>query len=212
MAEPVEKLISNWELVYYISTYILAVIAILGFYYSQKSSVKVSESLMIIQRGLSSLTEPLIKFTDYNWVIGNDDGPISLKNPPLGIIFSLKNVSHVAVHVVESKFEIFYGDKLLDDPVPNLGAETRNPYILAPNEDVQNGAKKSEAFIKYLSTSKEISTPPHLNLKCKVKFETMNGEKYEYFIHREIYFCISMPNQKSSRTLKETLIKVTHEN
>ncbi|MCS0120089.1 hypothetical protein NDJ02_09965, partial [Vibrio parahaemolyticus] len=67
-----EKVISNWEVFYYISTYILAFVAVVGFISSQKSSEKVSDALKVIQRGLSSLSEPLIKFSGYQWIVGKD--------------------------------------------------------------------------------------------------------------------------------------------
>ncbi|CAI2313896.1 hypothetical protein IFVP203_C1210005 [Vibrio parahaemolyticus] len=208
MENSVEKVISNWEVFYYISTYILAFVAVVGFISSQKSSEKVSDALKVIQRGLSSLSEPLIKFSGYQWIVGKDGTNIvSRSNPPQGILFSLSNVSNVPIQIVENKFYIYYGDKLLDDPTSPMGSTTSETYILAPNESIQNGTKQPELFERYLGKPKDMTIPPHINIKCDVKFKTMDGDVYTYHIHREIHFNIESTSLNSSKTLRESLEK-----
>lgn len=206
MQEVQNSTFSNWELLYFISTYVLAAAAIAGFIFSQRSAEKVSNALKVIQRGLSSLSEPLIKFSGYQWIVGKDGTTIiSQSNPPQGILFSYANVSNIPVQILDSDFKVFYGDKEFDEPTTPLGSERGETFILAPNESIQSGTKQPEAFEKYLGNPKDLVIPPHFNLKLRVDFKTMDGEKFRYSIHIEMHFNIEAPGQKSSKTLSESI-------
>lgn len=206
MQETIIKTFSSWEVLYFISTYILALVAIIGFITSQKSSEKVSKTLKLIQKGLSSLSQPLLKFSGYQWVVsGNGTDIISISNPPKGIIFSYTNVSNVPIQIIYSQFQVFFGEKLLDDPTVPMGTDTKETFILAPNESIQSGTTQAELFEKYLGKPKDRSQPPHINIKLQIDFKTMDGEEYHYTIHREIHFDIGQPAFQTSKTLMESI-------
>jgi len=202
----VDNVTSNWEVAYYISSFVIAFVAVVGFISAQKSSEKVSEALVVIQRGLSSLSEPMVKFSGYKWLISSSNA-VSASNPPQGIMITYTNVSNVPIQLIDSDFNVLYGNKLLDDPGTPMGTETQETFILAPNESTQSGIHDPEVFEKYLSRAKNRTLPPHLNIKLTVNFKTMNNECYTYFIHKEIHFNMAQPDLQSSKTLKESLEK-----
>ncbi|EIJ2230974.1 TPA: hypothetical protein ACPVXA_004624 [Vibrio parahaemolyticus] len=206
MEDSALKSFSSWEILYFVSTYILALVAVIGFWSSQKSSENVSKALKVIQRGLSSLSEPLLKFRDYQWVVGkNGTNVISVDNPPQGIMFSYANVSNVPIQIVDSEFKVYYGDKLLDEPTTPMGTETKETFILAPNEHVTSGTTQADVFEKYLGKPKDRSLPPHINVKLDVSFKTMDGELFSYKVHREMHFDIRQPGLQTSKTLMESI-------
>lgn len=206
MQETILKTFSSWEILYFISTYILALVAVVGFITSQKSSEKVSKTLKLIQKGLSSLSEPLLKFSGYQWVVsGNGTNIISISNPPKGILFSYTNVSNVPIQLIDSHFQVFFGEKLLDEPGAVVGTETKETFIIAPNESIQSGTVQEDFFVKYLGKPKDRNHPPHINIKLEIDFKTMDGEEYHYKIHKEIHFDIAQPGFQSSKTLRESI-------
>ncbi len=68
----------KWERSAVIANWIVAAIAVAGFVASQSSSRKVSEALVRVTEGMTSLTTPLVKWAGFAWY---SDGVISCTNP-----------------------------------------------------------------------------------------------------------------------------------
>ncbi len=67
-----------WLIYYYIATYILAIVALVGLYLSIKSSKNVGNALQFIQQGLISLSEPL--FTSFGASFTTNEAKIHFTN------------------------------------------------------------------------------------------------------------------------------------
>ena len=176
-----------WLYVYYAATYIIAVIAIVSLYISIQTSGKVSQALEAIQRGLVSITNPLIKYTGHKWLM--DTNGITCKSPPIGILISYKNVSNVPVIIENTKFKVFYGEKEFDDIVSTTKHEEDNDLILSSGEILQSGTTQPELFQKYLSIEKNPMQSPNimvefwhiLSLLVQIKVTCIKPNK-KYFL------------------------------
>jgi hypothetical protein len=209
--QEIVKAFSGWEIFYFIANYILAAIAIAGFWSSTRTSGKVQDSLRIIQRSLNSFSEPLIKVTKTDWMVTGGDGTniISRNNPPKGIMVSYTNVSRVPIQILHTELKVFYGKKLFDEPVQETTHPDDGPQILAPGESTSSGTMQAELFEKYLTQTKEnIFTPPHLNYELKIKFSTMDGEDFTYHARQEVMFNINQPEQLVRRFISEKMERV----
>lgn len=208
MKDELVNTISNWEIFYYISTYVLACIAIFGFIFSQKTSNKVSSALMIMEKSLSSLSFPMVKLTDYMFEVENVNSYLSESNPPVGLIIEYSNVSNIPIRIIKSKYRLFYGDKELNEPSTPIGTMSEKPFIMSPGDVKQSGIRQKTLLIRYLGKPKNIALPPHLNLKLEIEFETFDNIKWMYNVHREIHFDIADPRLKSWKTLEENIEKI----
>jgi hypothetical protein len=196
--------VGAWLTWYYLATYLIAVIALVSLYISINSSKKVSEALKTIQRGLTSLTDPLIKFVGYTWI--TDTGTISRETPPTGIMFTYQNLSNVPVIVTETDFRVFYGEKELNDIVSTFKDEEGGTQILAPAQNLQSGTIQKELFQKYLSTPKNPMDPPHLFVEFSVKFQSLGTrDHYLYKTKQMIFFSCTQPNFKGGKAVYETI-------
>jgi hypothetical protein len=196
--------VGPWLTWYYVATYVIALVALLSLYISINSSKKVSEALRTIQRGLTSLTDPLIKFVDYTWI--TDTGTISCETPPTGIMFTYQNLSNVPVIVTETVFRVFYGEKELNDIVSTVKHEEDSTQILAPAQRLQSGTIQKELFNKYLSTPKNPMDPPNLLVEFSLRFQSLGTKDcYVYKTKQMIFFSCTQPGLKASKAVYETI-------
>lgn len=199
---------TNWQIFYYIATYIISLVAVLSLYLSIKSSRKTAEALTTVQKGFASLTEPLIKVVGHEWL--KDSDKISCQTPPIGILIFYKNMSNVPVLIEEPNFTVHYGEKLLNDVITKIQHKEDGYKILAPGETMQAGTTQKELFQKHLCTPKNPLVPPNLIVEFKTKFISLSTrEEYTYSAKIEVFFNCEQPDFHSSRTIFENLDKNT---
>lgn len=212
-ADMAVKSFTNWEVLYFIANYVLAAIAIIGFWASSRTSGKVQESLETIKKSFISFSEPLIRVSNTSWVFtgdGTSDGTkqASVHNPPKGILVHYVNASRVPIQITATKLDVYYGEKILDDVITKTTHCEDGMRILAPGESNFNGTVQPVLFEKYLGTPKDSFTPPHLNFLLHIEFQNMDGLKFVYTIKQEVMFEIET-NNTIGRTIYESLRKTT---
>ena len=136
---------NSWKIGYYVATYILALIAILGFVYSIVTSRSTSKILKDVQQELESSNKALIRVDKIGWF---KEGEISCDNPPVGIFVNCRNFSNVPIQVYKTDVNFFYGTKELDDSTRTIG--NAESSILPPGETYKVGTVQKELFQKYL--------------------------------------------------------------
>lgn len=108
---------------YYISTYLIAVVAIIGFifsiynsYQNSKQIVEFSKTLSAfennmrkLERNMSLINEPLLKFIGCEFRLKDSSKELSCNNPPISIRVRYQNVSKVPLHVLNSDTVIKWG-------------------------------------------------------------------------------------------------------
>jgi len=202
--ELVTQLSNEWMKWYYVATYIIAVVAVVGLYISIRSSKEVSLALSTIQKGLVSLTDPLIKYSGHKWFMEGEN--ITCDSPPTGILISYKNVSNVPVMIEESSLKVFYGEKEFKDIVSTSKHEEDGTLILSPGETLQSGTMQKELFQKHLSTPKNPMLPPNIIVEFWVHFQSLGTKEYYlYKTKQEIFFNCEQPELLLGRTIYETI-------
>jgi hypothetical protein len=149
---------SKFEILYYISTYILAVIAIFGFIYSLISSSETTKTLDLIQRKILSFTDPIIKFEDYKWLYQDQ---LNCENPPIGINILYKNRSNVPIKL-KVDYEIYYGELKMGKALGTIGQKSE--YIVVPGETLGFTSINKE-FFRNLKAKKRVFDPPLLKVR-----------------------------------------------
>lgn len=103
----------RWELINYVTTSIIAFIAILGFIFTQISSNQTSKllketaiALNNVNDAVYSFVNPIIYFYNYDWLRGNK---IDCVNPPIGITLRFKNGSNIPIKVKKYKVNLSCG-------------------------------------------------------------------------------------------------------
>lgn len=183
---------------YYMATYILAIIAILGFIYSiktssdtaeiaksiQESSNDVSKTLYgmkdafkQIQENFSVIARPIIKVTNRYLIRA---GKLSCDNPPIGLKVNYKNGSNVTIQITDISFDVFYGEAELK-PIQRIG--TRE-IILAPAEITYYEHYDKINFKRYLGEPKDIDAPPHLRFVLTICYSSI-GQQQKYMYRTE---------------------------
>ena len=199
---------TKWEICNHIATYVLAIVAILGFMYSINSSRQTSNTLRTVQTGVESLIEPIVKFKGYNWV-KDGDKDLSCENPPKGILVSYANVSNVPVIIHSTSFRPFFGatefEELQNDA--RIMARKSGPDILTPGDEMRSGTIHKEHFQEWLGTPKDDEfVPPHFNFILELEYSRLGSEKrYLYSTHREVYFTCTQAGSRMNTALHETI-------
>ena len=96
------------KIIYYISTFIIAVVAITGIIYTISSNRETSETLKSINNTFETYTEPILVFDKYR-LFNNKDEKLSCDNLPWGINFSYKNASNFPIKFKEDSILVKYG-------------------------------------------------------------------------------------------------------
>jgi len=197
---------NKWKIGYYVATYILALIAILGFIFSIIMSKDTSTIMRNIQQELESSNVPIITINRHGWY--KEEGEITCDNPPTGIYLECCNISNVPIQVYEIKMRFSYDGEDCPDPVSKLGEASS--YILAPGEKFKHGVIRKEFFQKYLKNKKGNGIPPFIRSKSEIVFSRLNfTERYIYKATKEVGF--DCTNYKSSQMypLNEQISRVT---
>jgi hypothetical protein len=186
---------------YYVASYVLGVTAVAGFIYSIRSSRQVSAAVKDIQESLASAAEPLVQFTGYDWVW---EGQPSCENLPHGIIFSIANVSRVAVQIHSSNSRYFYGQRELKDSVSSVGGS--GAIIMPPGGHVQNGIFDKEFFQSHLKGKRNVFEPPYVTIEHTVEYSRLNDRRrFRYHTIQQIGFDCSQPLFKRFHAETETV-------
>ncbi len=169
-----KKLSKKFIIFNYLATYAIALIAIAGFIYSIHSSNQTAKVLKSFEQNLSSFLEPVLVFSDFNWVTfsGNTD----CDNPPSGFNAIYTNKSNIPIKLFDVDHELFYGDYKISS---SESANPDNEYFIIPpgetsgftqmfiNDPVQEMMKK-----KYVIIEK-----PYLRVIFKAKMSTIDESK-----------------------------------
>lgn len=189
---------------YYFATYILALIAGLGFVWSIYSSRQTSITLEKLNKGLSSFTEPILIFDDFNWFKKTKE--LNCDNPPIGINVIYRNASNIPIKCKNSIIKTFYGDyEILPDHENNLDKE----YTVIPAggtlgftqlfiiQELQNKMKNKISQYE----------PPFFKIKLNITISTIDESKaYELNLINQIgidcdsYSIKNMTEMQSSYT------------
>jgi hypothetical protein len=203
---------SGWLMGYYIATYLLALVAIIGWWFSLRTSKKVTASLEVMESSLevveenaNRFLEPLLKFVDYRWLVESDE--MSCDNPPHGIMCSFANVSNVAIQVHTTDQRFFFGEQELaveeEEGGRSFGA--RAPQIIPRGGTIQNGMSAQE-LPALLGQPKFILEPPLLAAHFTIEFARVNDDRrYRYKIIQNIGFDCSQPHLRSSFPTSEVV-------
>ena len=193
----------SWLLASYVANCVVALVALVSLYLSIRSSREVTTALLSIQRGLVSLTEPLIKVIDHKWAM--DHNEVTCEHPPIGIFVTYQNLSNVPVIVLDTDLTVFYGERKLDDAVQSAGSSSSGTLVLAPGQTLQCGTIQNELFKRYLSKPKPIFQSPNLNFIFTAKYQSLiTNERYVYEVHQEIFFNCAQPDFHGGKTLRES--------
>ncbi|MDP3182775.1 MAG: hypothetical protein Q8M54_08175 [Desulfobaccales bacterium] len=191
----------NWKKFYYLATFIIAFIAILGFIYSIKSSKEITKTLEIIQQRLIWVTDPMLKISNIGWVVEDTKAPISCNSPPIGLKVEFANCSNVAVQTYKIELRVFIGENELKEIEHYIGSKE---IILPPNAPSNCTATMPKSFKAFLGRQKDRLSPPHLNFILEIEYSRLHDNKrYLYITKREILFDCRKPETFFTNTIKE---------
>lgn len=174
---------------YYIATYVLAVVAVVGFIYSAVTNKRTTAALLGIERNLKAQVDPLITIADFIW---QAEGTVSCENPPVGLNFFVKNISSVPVVIRPNVTKFYFGDLELTSIVSNVGPPMA---VLAPGTTVSGGTTQKEEFQKYLGRPKPMNSPPYLTIYYEATFNRFGSDElYSYKTRFNIGFDCRHPN------------------
>jgi len=191
------------KIVYYISTFILAIFAILGFAFSVYSSNQVGKVLVKFRDELNSYMLPTIKFQDYRWAVEKNGDP-SLKDIPIGVYFDFKNVSNVPIQILDSKPDYYFDKtKIIIERI--RGGKT----IIVPGENFQNYIISPDLFQNYFKNSKGFEDNSFFKIHCNVTFSRLHdSRKFKYIAIQKIIFDPKNPKIKSFSKEKEEIVEI----
>jgi len=196
-----EKKHTIYEIIYFISTYFIAVIAILGFIYSINSSKKMSKTLESFNESIADFTEPVIKFNDYTYFYDKDK-KMDCENAPIGIHFTYINKSIIPIKL-NGVCEISYGEmKFSTDRIKEIN-QSEDPIIISPGETNGTTMLRKEDF-KMLLNKKGIFAPPFLKIHFNGYVSNLSEtRKYKVELITAIGVDCEQPTQRSITSIKE---------
>lgn len=224
--QPPDKQTDSMRKWYYIATYLIALVAILGFIFSiiglrQNSErlTSVAHTLTGLEKNIRSLqnnieeyNKPLIKFVGYEWALEDSEKPLSCENPPIAIKISYINVSRVPLKINDYEIGVKFGEV-------NLPFETEyrtKEMILAPGERFTYTYSSDTEMKKYSSRNKSPRSEPLFSVSSMIKFTKIEGDvEYEYqAIHKIPFSCVKKGKSPkfenygftSFQTIKENII------
>jgi hypothetical protein len=165
----------NWKKWYYISTYLLAVIAITGFIYSINSSMRTSKYLTSLENNLNNFTQPNIKLENLNWLRGSM--PPDCKYPPLGVNVEYINKSIIPIKLVNPIFDIFIGEVFITQDNSALFEQQEKTHVLTAGETIGFTVVRPIDFKRYLLNKHNIFDPPFIKFRLSAIIMTLNEDK-----------------------------------
>jgi hypothetical protein len=200
---------------YYIATYVLAFIAVIGFVYSiktsndtaeiaksmQESSNDVSKTLYgmkeafkAIQDNFVLLTTPNIKIIKINLITDDDKINLSCNHPPIGLGITYKNTSNITIQVTDISMKLYWGLSEFKEIHEIVGT---SEIILSPAGTDYRYRIDTKNFKNYLGEpKKDIKAPPHMGIIFSVCYSDIaHHQKYMYTAKYEIrYNCTDGEN------------------
>ena len=193
----------NW---YFIATYVLAVIAVFGFFMSICSSKKSSKTMNSIVKSLTAFVEPVIKYSNIRFQ--PDPPQINCEHPPNLINVTYRNTSNIPIKLSIESLEILYGDKpIYSGPKSNPPNE---PSLLSPGEPWGLTQSIDKAVQSTMVNKTNMFLPPFIKLNFKAKISTLDDQK-KYFVHLEHQIGFDCTNYTIGNVtnLRESYIKIT---
>lgn len=176
----VKKPLRMIEKLYYISSIVIAVIAIGGFilsiYSSRQTSKTVketSETLQQLNKSLSSFTEPYLDFLKVELIPVNN--LLDCQNPPVGIYFQFVNTSNVPIVLKNTRIRLFFGEEEIAKERTSIN-KNEDESIIPPGKTT--GMTIIDSEIKDVLTNKtDILKPPFLRMNFTSTISTFDGSK-----------------------------------
>jgi hypothetical protein len=125
----------TWLVVYYVATFVIAMVALLGLALSFRTARQTSAALVRIQDGFRAYTEPLVVFSGFQWVNDRGDEPISTENIPKGIRIIYKNVSNIPIQIHSTDFRSAEGNRVHDRSGPVIALHEQMAKLNRPNAE-----------------------------------------------------------------------------
>jgi hypothetical protein len=186
---------------YYISSPIIALIAVLGFVLSLYSSYEMTDQLGAFSNTLSGFdknleslahtinksNEPLLKYAGQAWRLMNSSKELSCSNPPISIRFSYVNVSKVPLQIKDHKVVFKRGVKTLDIDTEQKSGD----LILSPNEAFSYYLS-GEGLASILSEARRPDGDPEFSVSSVINVLDLEGRaEYTYVADTIIPFSCS---------------------
>ena len=197
-----ESGLNLWVQWYFIATYILAGIAILGFAWSIRSSRKVSETLSIISDAIGAMTIPLIKFAEYRWLMAKENEDATSLSP-VGVKICLRNVSNVPLQIRKRELKCSYGRRVFNEQTHVTGEDS--PTILAPGDGIFASDKQTKLYIEYLTRPQPKDfIEPAFKVSVRIEYSKLwKSDHYVYFTERLLVYDPENPQRTSHQVIDE---------
>ena len=135
---------SRWDVIAGIAHAVIAIVAILGFWLSVRSSrevarlsVQASEQLESIAASFNTVTQPVLQVTRFAW--GRGSQGIDCGHFPTEIQFDVTNVSQVPVRkYARTELRVAYGDSLLLVEAGPDSTDIVGPITIPPGQTVSS--------------------------------------------------------------------------
>lgn len=209
-SESIKQKENKMILYYYIATYILAIIAVLGFVFSimaskemsqtlisvQESSREVSNTLFGMERLIKTMqdqfilvTKPVIKCVDLRLRSANEYKKMSCDNLPISIYVTYQNTSSVTIQVTDVKLDMFYGIfEIKEEKYETVGTKQ---IILSPYQTYYIERNDEISFKKFLGKPKDKKATPHMRFVLTICYSSI-GQQYKFMYRTEyelLYNC-----------------------
>jgi hypothetical protein len=152
----------KWEIANHVSTFIVALIAVLGFVYAIRSSNETAKVLSNVSQGIVSITAPVLYFNEYDWFRGDF---FDCENPPVGINIKYANGSNMPIKIIKNYITVgtFVGDTVRGNYLLTLCDTLQS--ILSP-KDVKAVSFTFNKEIQGLFVNKTMSgKPPYVYVR-----------------------------------------------
>jgi hypothetical protein len=196
----------TWKKWYYAATYALAIVAILGFFYSIYTSRQNSKMLTMFSDSIDNFTEPILQFYDLDWHW--DEAlydTIDCGHPPHGINVKYINASNVPIKVLNPNLQVSMGGVVI--PGQQL-MEKDSVIILSPGQ-LYGRSLYDPLFPTFLNNKTGLYSPPFLDLRFTAIISTLNeAKKYRFALSNRISSSCTNYERKSYFTPKPSYIPI----
>lgn len=189
--------LSKW---YIFPTWILAIMAVIGFIFSVRSSLEFATKLNELTKTLVNLEKqvelsftPLLKLVDYRWIIKDKTKDISCQNAPIAIDIAYKNVSRVPLRMIDNEIDFYLGELKLSITIRNESKES----ILSPGEMWHNTFSGIKNFT---SKPKKLNERPLIRIKSLIKYSNIEGNVFYIYEATHIipFSCLEPPTKETN--------------
>lgn len=196
---------TNWIHWYYIATYLLALVAIAGFWASIRSSRQATQAAHRVQIALGAMVEPIVKVKEYAWAAPTL--PISCNNLPQQVIIGIRNFSSVPAQLHRTDFRTFFGEKELTDLAQNEQVGNDRTVILAPGEILSLNQVQPTEFPQHLKMLTGYPLMgPQFTIRIEAEYSRVGSRRrWLYRTKQVLVFDCKNPTAGGRRALEESV-------